>query len=178
MKTDYILGSRRLSNYWWATIIFLGGCGFLLAGLSSYLNVGLLPFVKLSGIAFIPQGMIMIFYGTIAIGLSSFLWLTIIWDIGGGYNQYNNNNGIITVFRFGFPGRNRKICLKYKMKDIQSVRVDIRNSLNPKREIYLKTKDNREIPLTRVGEPLLLSEVEEQATELAKFLNVTLEGID
>ena len=26
-----ISGSRRFSNYWWGTIIFLGGSGFLLA---------------------------------------------------------------------------------------------------------------------------------------------------
>nr|AYR06299.1 photosystem I assembly protein Ycf4 [Renouxia sp.] len=178
IKTDYILGSRRLSNYWWATIILLGGSGFLLVGFSSYSNMSLLPFIKLLDIVFIPQGIIMIFYGTIALCLSLFLWLTIIWNVGAGYNEYNNSKGTITVFRFGFPGKNRKICLKYRVEDIQAIRVNIRNNLNPKREIYLKTKDNREIPLTRVGEPMLLSEIEKQATELAKFLNVALEGID
>ena len=178
VKTDYILGSRRLSNYWWATIILLGGIGFLLVGLSSYLNIGLFPFIELSDIKFIPQGIIMIFYGTIAVCLSLFLWLTIIWNVGAGYNEYNSSKGIITIFRFGFPGKNRKICLKYRVKDVQAIRVNIQSNLNPKREIYLKTKDNREIPLTRVGEPLLLSEIEKQATELAKFLNVSLEGID
>ena len=29
--------------------------------------------------------------------------------------------------------------------------------INPKREIYLRTKDQREVPITRVGEPILLS---------------------
>jgi uncharacterized membrane protein len=31
-----VLGSRRFSNYWWATIVSLGATGFFLAGLSSY----------------------------------------------------------------------------------------------------------------------------------------------
>ena len=37
-----IVGSRRLSNYWWSIVIFLGGCGFLITGLSSFFNRNLL----------------------------------------------------------------------------------------------------------------------------------------
>ena len=40
------------------------------------------------------------------------------------------------------------------------------NEISPKREIYLCTKDQRQIPLTRVGEPLLLSSIEEEAVDL------------
>lgn len=31
-----IKGSRRFSNFWWATIVFLGSLGFLVTGISSY----------------------------------------------------------------------------------------------------------------------------------------------
>ncbi len=177
-RTDQILGSRRLSNYWWAVVILLGGISFFLVGISSYLHVELLPFTQSSGISFIPQGAIMIFYGTLAISLSLFLWLTILWNVGGGYNEFNNDKGIITIFRLGFPGRNRNLSLTYRIQDIQSIRINIQDGLTPKREIYLKTKDKREIPLTRVGQPLLLSEIEKQASELAKFLGVVLEGLE
>nr|YP_010728640.1 photosystem I assembly protein Ycf4 [Phymatolithon calcareum]WEA76927.1 photosystem I assembly protein Ycf4 [Phymatolithon calcareum] len=177
-RTDIILGSRRLSNYWWATIIFLGGISFFLVGMSSYFNLEILPFAKASGILFIPQGAIMIFYGTLATALSIFLWLTILWNVGAGYNEFNNDKGIITIFRLGFPGRNRSLSLTYRIQDIQAIRINIQDGLTPKREIYLKIKDSREIPLTRVGQPLLLSEIEEQASELAKFLGVVLEGIE
>lgn len=177
-RTDIILGSRRLSNYWWATIIFLGGISFFLVGISSYFRVEILPFAKVSEILFIPQGAIMIFYGTLATSLSIFLWLTILWNVGSGYNEFNNDKGIITIFRLGFPGRNRSLSLKYRIQDIQAIRVSIQDGLTPRREIYLKTKDSREIPLTRVGQPLLLSEIEEQASELAKFLGVVLEGLE
>lgn len=178
IKIDKILGSRRISNYWWATIILLGGLGFFLAGLSSYLKKELLPFTTSMNLLFIPQGIIMTFYGTVAILISLFLWFTIIWNVGSGYNEFNNEKGLITIFRLGFPGKNRVLKLQYDIQEVQSVRVIIQDGLTPRREIYLKTKDQREIPLTRVGQPLLLSEIEEQATSLAKFLNVILEGID
>nr|QVY57961.1 hypothetical protein [Betaphycus gelatinus] len=178
IKIDKILGSRRLSNYWWATLVLCGGLSFFLVGLSSYFKMELLPFIKSSELLFIPQGIIMTFYGTIAILISIFLWLTIIWDIGGGYNEFNNDEGIITIFRLGFPGKNRVLKLNYKIRDIHAIKVNIQEGLNPKREIYLKTKDDREIPITHIGEPMLLNEIEEKATSLAKFLGVVLEGID
>nr|YP_009732151.1 photosystem I assembly protein ycf4 [Gracilaria spinulosa]QHS70732.1 photosystem I assembly protein ycf4 [Gracilaria spinulosa] len=178
IKIDKILGSRRISNYCWATIIFLGGLSFFLAGLSSYLKVELLPFTKSTNLLFVPQGIIMIFYGTTAILISLFLWLTIIWNVGSGYNEFNRDLGLITIFRLGFPGKNRILQLQYQINEIYSIKVSIQEGLTPKREIYLKTKDKREIPLTQVGQSILLSEIEEQAASLAKFLGVVLEGIN
>lgn len=178
IRTDQILGSRRLSNYWWATSILFGGLGFFLVGLSSYLKIELLPFTQSTNLLFFPQGIIMIFYGTIALFISIFLWLTILWNIGSGYNEFNNDKGIIKIFRLGFPGKNRKLELIYHINQVQSIKVNIQDGLTPKREIYLKTKDRREIPLTRVGQPLMISEIEQEATSLAKFLGVILEGIE
>nr|AKE98823.1 photosystem I assembly protein Ycf4 [Bangia fuscopurpurea] len=176
MRKDIILGSRRFSNYWWATIIFIGASGFLLAGLSSYFQANLLPFTNSTDLVFIPQGIVMTFYGSVGIFLSLFLWLTIIWNIGAGYNEFNKDKGIVKIFRLGFPGKNRQICLQFNIQEIKSIKIDIKEGLNPRREIYLCTKDKRVIPLTRVGQPLLLSEVEEQAAEIARFLDVVLEG--
>jgi len=177
-KIDIILGSRRWSNYWWATTILIGSISFILVGLSSYTNLQILPFTNSLEISFMPQGAIMIFYGTLGVSISGFLWLTILWNVGSGYNEFNTEKGIITIFRMGFPGKNRSLLLKYNINEIQAIKIDIKEGLNPKREIYLKTKDYREIPLTRVGQPLLLSDIEYKATELAKFLGVVLEGIE
>lgn len=33
-----IVGERRISNYWWASVIFLGAVGFLITGFLSYTN--------------------------------------------------------------------------------------------------------------------------------------------
>ena len=177
IKIEKILGSRRFSNYWWATATLLGGVSFFIAGLSSYLKVELLPFTNTSDLLFFPQGIVMIFYGTFAILISLFIWFTIICNIGGGYNEFNNDKGVITIFRLGFPGKNRRLELKYNINEVQSIKISVQEGLTPKREIYLKIKDKREIPLTRIGQPLKMSDVEEQATSLAKFLGVVLEGI-
>mmetsp|Transcript_26332 Transcript_26332/g.102810 ORF Transcript_26332/g.102810 Transcript_26332/m.102810 type:complete len:179 (+) Transcript_26332:622-1158(+) len=173
---NWIQGSRRLSNYWWATVIFLGGLGFVLSGLSSYFKINFIPFARPVDLLFIPQGIVMTFYGTIGLCIGTFLWLTIIWDIGSGYNEFNKNNGQIYIFRKGFPGKNRQISLKYKLEEVQSILIDIQEGFNPKRQIYLKFKNQMEIPLTRVGQPLSLGEIENQAIELAKFLGVIIEN--
>nr|YP_010336334.1 photosystem I assembly protein Ycf4 [Goniotrichopsis reniformis]UNJ14740.1 photosystem I assembly protein Ycf4 [Goniotrichopsis reniformis] len=173
---NLIQGSRRFSNYWWATVILLGGIGFILSGLSSYSNINLIPFARPINLVFIPQGIVMTFYGTIGFFIGIFLWLTIFWDIGAGYNEFNKENGKICIFRRGFPGKNREILLKYNLEDVQSILIYIKEGLNPKRQIYLKLKTQIEIPLTRVGQPLSLTAIENQAIELAKFLGVIIEN--
>lgn len=172
-----VLGSRRLSNYWWATVVSIGGIGFLLAGLSSYLKVNLVLVSDLTGLQFIPQGVALLFYGVAGSLLALYLWLTVLWDLGGGYNEFNKETGIVKIFRWGFPGKNRRIEFECKLDDVQSVRAQIREGLNPQRCIYLRVKQRREIPLTRVGQPLPLSELENQGAELARFLGVPLEGL-
>jgi hypothetical protein len=172
-----IMGARRLSNYFWAAATALGGVGFLLAGLSSYFHKNFLIVSDPSGLQFVPQGVALLFYGIAGTILSLYLWLTIKWEIGGGYNEFNKETGQVTFFRWGFPGKNRRIDLKYPLEDVQAVKADIREGLNPRRTLYLKIKPGREISLTRVGEPISLSELENQGAELARFLEVPLEGL-
>ncbi len=172
-----IIGSRRLSNYFWAIIVSMGGIGFLLSGISSYLKVNLLLVADPSQLNFLPQGIAMGFYGLIGTVYGIFLWLTILWDIGGGYNEFNQDQGQIMIFRWGFPGKNRKVEFNCTTENVQSIKVDIKEGLNPRRAIYLRLKDSRQIPLTRVGQPLALSKLENEAAQLAKFLQVPLEGL-
>ena len=172
-----ILGSRRLSNYFWAVIVTMGGVGFLLSGLSSYLKVNLLIVSDTSNLQFVPQGIALTFYGVAGCLLAIYLWLVILWDVGGGYNEFDKNTGKATISRSGFPGKNRLVEVNIPLEDIQSVRAEIREGLNPKRVLYLRAKKRRDIPLTRVGEPIALSTLENQGAELAKFLQVPLEGL-
>ncbi|MEO0867897.1 MAG: photosystem I assembly protein Ycf4 [Cyanobacteria bacterium J06642_11] len=172
-----ILGSRRLSNYWWALVTTIGGTGFLLAGISSYTGINLLPFADPTQLIFIPQGIVMCFYGTAALLLSLYLWLICFWNVGGGYNRFDKATQEAEIFRWGFPGKNRTIDFKYPLDSVTAIRVEIREGLNPKRAIYLKVKGKGDIPLTRVGQPMSLSAVENQAAELARFLQIPLEGL-
>ena len=57
------------------------------------------------------------------------------------------------------------------------VRAEIKEGLNPKRALYLRVKGKGDIPMTRVGQPISLAELENQGAELARFLQVPLEGL-
>ena len=177
IRQDKIVGSRRFSNYFWTFFLFIGGFGFLLAGLSSYLKINLLPLANPTELVFIPQGIIMIFYGTLSISLSAYILLTVIWDIGSGYNEYNKSENLVKIVRRGFPGKNREILLTYSLNNIQAIGIKISEGLNPKRIVYLCLKDDRKIPLTPVQQPNSISNLEEQAADLAKFLDLKLENI-
>lgn len=172
-----ILGERRLSNYLWASVVFLGSCGFLLSGLSSYNETNFLPFLQLKDVSFFPQGLLMSFYGTLGFLLSFYWAFNIFWNVGGGFNEFNKKEGIIRIFRWGYPGKNRRIDLSYSLKDVEAIKVELKQGLDPQRTIFLKLKGKREIPLTGIGEPLTLKEIEKQASELANFLQVSLEGL-
>lgn len=177
VRRDIVIGSKRFSNYFWALFLFLGGTGFLLAGFSSFLNINLLPFTNSSELVFIPQGIVMSFYGVVAVTLSIYITLTIFWDIGSGYNEFNKIDELVRIARKGFPGKNRQILLVYSVNEIKSIKISIQDGINPKRMIFLCTKDQRQIPLNQVEQPRSLLELEMQASEIAKFLGVNLEGI-
>jgi len=177
IRRDEIIGSRRFSNYFWSVSLFLGGIGFLLAGISSYLKINLLPFTNATELVFIPQGLVMMFYGTLSFGISIYITTTVFLDIGGGYNEYNRIENLVKIVRKGFPGKNREILLTYPFSNIKYIGIKITEGLNPTRSIYLCLKDDRKIPLTPVQEPTSISNLEEEAASLAKFLNLKLENL-
>nr|ARW64955.1 photosystem I assembly protein [Polysiphonia sertularioides] len=177
IKKYKIKGSRRFSNYWWASFVLIGGISFFFVGIVSYISLKTDIVFKVQNISFIPQGAVMTFYGTTGIFISLFLWYTIVLDIGGGYNEFNKFTDTITIFRLGFPGKNRILKLTYKLEDVKSIKISIQDGLSPKREIYLKMKDKRQIPLTKVSGPISINDIETQAREIAMFLDLSLEGM-
>jgi Ycf4 len=181
-----IVGERRFSNYWWAIAVFLGSCGFLFTGIQSYLSTNansVSPSLleASSALPFFPQGLLMSFYGSLGFLLSIYWSLLIFWNVGGGFNEFNKKDGFVRIFRWGYPGKNRKIDLSYKIAEVEAIRVELKQGLDPQRTIYLclkggTNKAKREIPLTGIGQPLTLKEIEKQASELANFLQVSLEA--
>ena len=178
----FITGSQRLSNYFWASLISLGGAGFLTTGFLSFLNRAEEGFTldrmtssTASYIRFFPQGLIMCFYGSLGLIFGIYLWLTIFWKVGSGFNEFNKNTGLVRIFRWGLPGKDRRIDFKYKIKDIEVLRVELKEGINPRRSIALQIKGKGEIPLTRIGQPIALQDIEMQASELAQFLQTSLE---
>ncbi|NEO85268.1 MAG: photosystem I assembly protein Ycf4 [Spirulina sp. SIO3F2] len=172
-----ILGSRRLSNFVWGTVAAIGGIGFLLAGLSSYFHINLLLVSDPSGLLFFPQGVALTFYGVAGTAVFLYQLFVIVLDVGAGYNEFNKKIGVVTIFRWGFLGKNRQIQIDYDLDRIQAVRAEIKEGFNAKRALYLRIQGARDIPITRVGDPLSLSELENQGATLARFLEVPLEGL-
>nr|YP_010852580.1 photosystem I assembly protein Ycf4 [Paratrophis insignis]WGL38906.1 photosystem I assembly protein Ycf4 [Paratrophis insignis] len=172
---ELIAGSRKPSNVFWAFILFLGSLGFLLVGTSSYLGRNFIPFFPSQQIIFFPQGIVMSFYGIAGLFISSYLWCTISWNVGSGYDRFDIKEGIVCIFRWGFPGKNRRIFLQFLMKDIQSIRIEVKEGIYARRVLYMEIRGQGSIPLTRTDENLTLREIEQKAAELAYFLRVPIE---
>jgi hypothetical protein len=128
-----------------------------------------------SGISFIPQGIVLLFYGTVGVTLGMFLILTIFWNVGSGYNEYDRNLQQVVVYRKGFPGKNRELKLNFNFDEIKSIKMRIEEGLNPKRQLLLCLTDKREIPLVGIDQPAALNKIENEAITIAKHLNVFLE---
>jgi len=129
IRQDKIIGSRRFSNYFWSVSLFIGGLGFLLAGISSYFKINFLPFTNTTELVFIPQGLVMVFYGTLSLIISFYIITTVFLDIGSGYNEYNKAENLVKIIRKGFPGKNREILLTYSLSNIRSIGIKITEGL-------------------------------------------------
>ena len=169
-----VFGSKRLSNYLLAGLVSVGGLGFTLASLSSYLAKDLLPLGHPSTLIFVPQGLVMGLYGIAGVLLAVYLWTLITIDFGAGINRFNKDTGSLLVTRKGFF---KDIKLEVPLNDIQAVRLELRDGINPRRRISLKIKGRRDLPLSGVGQPVPLAELEEEGAQLALFLGVNLEGL-
>ena len=135
-----ITGAKRISNYWWAFIVSFGGLAFFITGFASFLQKGIFLFNQSKTISFFPQGLIMCFYGCLGLLFGLYLWCTIFWKVGDGFNEFNQNQGFVRIFRWGLPGKNRRIDFQYKIEEIEGVRVELKEGLNPRRTISLKIK--------------------------------------
>ena len=143
-----ITGAKRISNYWWAFIVSFGGLAFFITGFASFLQKGIFLFNQSKTISFFPQGLIMCFYGCLGLLFGLYLWCTIFWKVGDGFNEFNQNQGFVRIFRWGLPGKNRRIDFQYKIDEIEGVRVELKEGINPRRTISLKIKGTgkRELP--------------------------------
>lgn len=174
IQRDKIIGANSWSNYFWSVILLLGGLGFFVAGLSSYFKKDFLPFLHSSDLVFLPQGILLLFYGTLAIFLSLILIIWAYEKIGSGFNEYDKKENVVRIFRKGFSFLKNDIYLVYPFNEIQNIELEILDSIRPKRVLYLCLKDNRKIPLTPSNVLLDLSEIEKKGIALADFIGVSL----
>jgi hypothetical protein len=173
---EEIQGARNLRSIFTTLVLIVAGSCFFLAGLSSYFQKNLLFFTDTTGIIFIPQGIAMLFYGTGAMGIGFYLCLTILWNVGSGYNEFSKTDQVVRLVRVGFPGKNRALFLSYEFQMMKSLKFILKQGLNPRTNIVLVLKDKREIPLFPPQVLLNPSKLEKKAIELSKFLNLPLES--
>ena len=157
-----------------AAVVTTGGLGFLLTSLSSRLGRDLLPIGHPAELEFVPQGLVMGLYGVAALLLATYLWAVIGLDVGSGINRFDRNAGQALISRRGFR---QEIAVEIPLREIQAVKVEVRDGLSPQRRLSLRVQGRRDLPLTRVGEPMPLAELERSGAELARFLGVPLEGL-
>ena len=108
--------------------------------LSSFFSNQLLPFGDSSEISFIPQGIVLLFYGTVGLILGIFLTLTIWWNVGSGYNEYNRNKQEVKLYRKGFPGKNRELTFIFPFEQIKSVKMSLKIKTEKKFLTFLKNR--------------------------------------
>jgi uncharacterized membrane protein YdbT with pleckstrin-like domain len=169
-----VVGSRRLSNLLVATAVSLGGVGFLLTSASSRFARDLLPIGHPADLVWVPQGLVMGLYGLAALLLAIYLWWVIAIDVGAGSNRFDRGTGQALISRRGFR---RRIDVEIPLEEIQAVKVELRDGLSPMRRLCLRVQGRRDMPLTRVGEPIPLADLELTGARLARFLGVPLEGL-
>nr|QXG16824.1 photosystem I assembly protein Ycf4 [Ephedra foeminea]QXG16891.1 photosystem I assembly protein Ycf4 [Ephedra foeminea] len=175
---ESIQGSRRKSNFLFASVLFAGALGFFIVGFSSYLGRNLIPLLFFEKILFIPQGIIMCFYGIAGLFFSFYFWCTIFFDVGSGYNQIDEKKGMICLFRWGFPGRTRRVSLRFSIENVQMITMQVQKSIFSSHHVlYMKVRGLPDIPLARTGEKIHQKEMEQKAVELARFLHVSIEGV-
>ena len=171
---ELIKQSRKISNICWAFILFSGSLVFLLVGTSSYLGRNLIFFFPSQLIRFFPQGIVMSFYGISGLFISSYFWCTIYWNVNSGYDLFDRKKGMVCIYRWGFPGKNRRIFLRFLRKDIKSIRIEVKEGIYARRVLYMDVRGWGAIPLTCTAENLTPREIEQKATKLAHFLRVPL----
>ena len=168
-----IKGSRKVSNYLVASMLSIGGVGFLLASFSSYFGRDLLPLGNPSTLIFVPQGLVMGLYGVAAFFLAIYFWRLISIDYGSGVNRFDKIKGVLLLTRRGFL---KSIEIEIPIDEIKAVKLDVREGFNPMRRVTLRIKGRKDLPISRVGSPKPLLDLESEGAEIARFLEVNLEG--
>ena len=169
-----IKGSRKVSNYLVASMLSIGGVGFLLASFSSYFGRDFLPLGNPSTLIFVPQGLVMGLYGIAAFLLAIYFWRLINIDYGSGVNRFDKNKGVLSLSRRGLF---KNIEIEIPIDEIKAVKLEVREGFNPLRRVSLRIKGRKDLPISRVGSPKPLLDLENEGAEIARFLEVNLEGI-
>lgn len=163
-----VLGSRKIENFIWIISIFVGSLFFFNTSYQAF-YYSRIP-QEIYPVIFFPQGLVMGFYSLLGLFFSFYSFFSFYLKVGYGFNEFNKKENIIRMFRWGFPGKNRRIEICYSLNDIKSINIDTTSNKN----IVLCLKGDSKINLLR-SQFFDSSEVfEKQAIEIANFIGVPL----
>lgn len=161
-----VVGSRRVSNMIYAGLSFLACVGFFAVPTRcSLMRLESMPSDVCEN-GFWPQGFVLIFYGVIALGFCCYLTFVILLNIGSGWNIFDLEKQHVRIFRWGFPGKNRRIDLTYPFETILAIACQKKAS---GAQLYLILKDQRQIPFCGTV-AMGFEPMEALASDLAGFL--------
>ncbi|KAI3448883.1 hypothetical protein Pfo_005548, partial [Paulownia fortunei] len=69
--------------------------------------------------------------------ISFYLWCTISRNVGCGYDRFDRKEGKVYIFRWEFPGKNHRIFFRFLIKDIQSVRIEVKEGIYARPVLYM-----------------------------------------
>ena len=75
-------------------------------------------------------------------------------NVGSGYDRFDRKRRNSVYFSLGISGKNRRIFLRFLIKDIQSVRIEVKEGIYARRVLYMDIRGQGAIPLTRTDENL------------------------
>ena len=165
IRRDSIVGTRKIENYFWALILLIGGIRFIAVN----------SFSDSTGFEItVAQQLVMGLYGYIAVYTSFYLACSMFWNVGAGYNEYNREQQLLKIIRWGFPGRNRRIYIEIPFATIQALSIQTEDSLFSRDGVTLQYGNGESLPLLQPNQTLTLDELEAYATQIAFFIQVPL----
>jgi hypothetical protein len=132
-------------------------------------------YIQSNVLTFIPQGLVMCFYGIAGMFVGTYLGCAIVLNVGAGYNEIDCKEGIVTLFRWGFPGQNRKIRVRFLIRDIERIIIYSQNRFSSRANIALELQNGIQIPFYSNIESWTVQKIEEEAAQLAQWLQVPLD---
>lgn len=157
-----VVGSRRPSNAILSLACFFASLGFLFNG------------AFLAPTDQTPGRLLSCFYGLTCAGFCVYLAFLMVLNVGGGWNIFDTEKQNVRLFRWGFPGKNRRVDLNYGLNHVNSLVWDQTASKQPGGSqamfLGLDLTDQREIPFCSIRGSKW-EQTERLVSDLGQFLN-------
>lgn len=118
-------GVRLPSSVFWSLVSLLGGFCFSLLGVASFLNVGFLFFSRSLGVAFVPQGATLLFYGVVGLTLGLFIGYGSLAGTGSALDVFDEDKRSIFLIRRSFGGKLGLFSFMIPFADVLYVSTDL-----------------------------------------------------